>query len=282
MEITAEVETGIRMSLHKKFDMYAKMIHGVATGKLRHIIVRGSPGIGKSFVADEILSTYTVKSQDQIPDPTPEYLPDLSGHDPQFSPIPAPISTTPTIHVNPPGKIRYNRSSGHVTPLAMYNDLYKYRGAGDVSVFDDCDAVFVNGQSLNILKAATDTRPDRKISWNSSSRLAEVSEYEYKGSIVILTNLNMRHPCYSAILDRVFYYDLALTPAEKIVRIKIIAENDYIADELDVHLAINWLLQNYERIESQLSIRTFIKLIELIQFSSSDWKTLAELLFLER
>lgn len=249
MEITAEVESGIKLTITRKFDMYRRLVTGVAEGKLRHIIVRGSPGIGKSFVADEIMTAFATTSAESAENADEK-------------------------------RIRYNRASGHTTPLAFYNSLYEFRNKGDISVFDDCDAVFCNGQSLNILKAATDTRADRTISWHTSSSLAAVPSYKYEGSIIILTNLNMRHPCYSAILDRVFYYDMALSPEEKIVRIKWIAESEYVADEISVGLAVNWLLHNYSRLESQLSVRTFIKLIELIQFDPC-WKDLAELLFFE-
>lgn len=50
---------------------------------------------------------------------------------------------------------------------SMYKTLHDHREG--IILFDDCDAVFKDQESRNLLKAATDTRKDRKLSWNKSA-----------------------------------------------------------------------------------------------------------------
>jgi DNA replication protein DnaC len=63
----------------------------------------------------------------------------------------------------------YKVVAGHMTPLSLYGNLYHYRHAGDVLVLDDIDSVFSKIEGINLLKAAMDTKPLRRINWESTS-----------------------------------------------------------------------------------------------------------------
>lgn len=233
-EMIFESEAELFESAYQKFAVYRQLLQGILTKTIRHLIVKGAPGIGKSHIADEILG----KSNE----------------------------------------IKYNRVSGHTTPLSLYNDLYGFRDRNCVSVFDDCDAVFHNGEALNILKALTDTYEVRTVTWSSTAR-AIVPQYDFEGSIVILTNVDLRDSVhYKAILDRVFYYELDLTEAEKVAWISHIASRITGIDAETAKELSRFIRQNISRLNSDLSVRTFIKLMELYKFNPHGWQDLAKML----
>lgn len=222
----------------EKFKHYRSMVEGVAKHQIRHLIASGEPGVGKSFEAEEVLSAYA-----------------RSKH------------------------VRVCKSSGHMTPLALYNHLYYYRSPSDINLFDDCDSVFKTAHTMNLLKAATDTKPNRYITWESTSKRVVSGNYQFEGSVVLLTNVDMQASesihAYQALLDRVHYFRLELSPEEKVARIvqvlfKKVTKRPIYLDEVSA-----WLLANHHRFGKLLSIRTAIKLIELAGMTR-DWVAIAE------
>lgn len=57
----------------------------------------------------------------------------------------------------------YFKNTTSASASGMYKTLYDYRDS--IILFDDCDAVFKDQESRNLLKAATDTKHNRKIAW---------------------------------------------------------------------------------------------------------------------
>ena len=55
---------------------------------------------------------------------------------------------------------------GKCTPTALFTTLFNYRKEGDILFFDDCDSVFKDDDSVNLLKAAYDSSDERRVSWN--------------------------------------------------------------------------------------------------------------------
>ena len=173
-------------------------------------------------------------------------------------------------------RARVCKSSGHMTPLALYNHLFKYRNETDINLFDDCDSVFKVAHTLNLLKAATDTIPERYITWESTSTKVAATSFNFKGSVVLLTNVDMhaKIDMYRPLLDRVHYYRLELSPEEKVARIiSVLFKKGKGQQGLDD--VAGWLIANYERFGRFLSIRTAVKMIQLAAMSK-DWKRIVE------
>lgn len=57
----------------------------------------------------------------------------------------------------------YFKNTTSASASGMYKTLYNYRDS--IILFDDCDAVFKDQESRNLLKAATDTKHNRKLAW---------------------------------------------------------------------------------------------------------------------
>lgn len=222
-----------------KFSAYQTLLNGLANGTVRHMLVRGPAGVGKSIEAEQCLREAETERT-----------------------------------------LRVHRAAGHTTPLALYNQLYSVRRPGDVLILDDCDAAFKNEQSLNILKAATDTRAPRFISWNSTSSRVSAQSFNYCGNLIIITNEPMRNSRYAALLDRITVFNLDLSPEERVARIITVLKGvkQY---ELNYDEVVAWVLTHYLRLGEHLTIRTAIKAMELAATAHDQWKELAELTLME-
>ena len=112
-----ESDAAIVERLRKRFNMLGDMTKAVKKGDVRAMIVSGPPGVGKSHGVEEVLDRYK----------TLEAL---------------------------GGTRKYEVIKGAMSPIGLYCKLYGMADKGNVVVFDDCDSIFQDDLSLNILKAA--------------------------------------------------------------------------------------------------------------------------------
>ena len=118
-----------------RFAILDEMSAACVNGKIRAMIVSGPPGVGKSYGVEAQMHKATL-------------FDNIAGN-----------------------RIRYEVVKGAMTALGLYSQLYKFSDSKNVLIFDDCDSVFSDELSLNILKAALDSGKRRKICWNSDSSL---------------------------------------------------------------------------------------------------------------
>ena len=221
-------------SVNEKFDLLKELTSAVATGGIQALVVRGAAGIGKSHTITEHLRMNFVRGCK-----------------------------------NP---IRIKITSGHITPLQTFKTLKSCSDDKSVVIFDDCDSVFTEINSLNILKAACDTKKFRTVSWNSSKVDEDV--FDFQGGIILISNADFRSTHYQAFIDRVHLYDMKVTQEEKIARIQDIATKMGDVKKETAKEICDWLFENKVFI-GYLSFRTFYKIAQLAKMSKN-WKKLAE------
>jgi hypothetical protein len=176
-----------------------------------------------------------------------------------------------------PFNLNISISKGHITPFQLYKTLSKNKDENCIHLFDDCDAVLDNTQSLNLLKAATEFTKKRTISWNSSiNATAGVDEdIEFKGKIIILTNKTLNNnPHYKALIDRIHYYDMKVSFNEKLAKIISMSQHvgNLINPNTDYVDVIEYLLVNQHEInKDKFSLRDFIKLAEMKSLFGTEW-----------
>lgn len=176
------------------------------------------------------------------------------------------------------GKVNWSSSSGHVTALSLYNMLYEMRGKDDIVVFDDCDQVFKDRTAMNILKAATDTKPVRNISWESTGGRPLASRFQYEGRVVVLSNADFdKNPHLHALVDRMFFVSLQLNTMERVARVVSVLTNP--ARGTPIHpkadMVAAWIITNHERLGPRLTLRTAVKALQLASFTN-DWEKMME------
>ena len=240
--------------LRERFDMLEDMTRACKKGDVRAMIVSGPPGVGKSHGVEKVLNKHNLVST-------------LSEKAPRFVVV-----------------------KGAMSPLGLYMKLFNYSDRDNVVVFDDCDSVFQDELSLNILKAALDSKKTRKIFWNTDSRALRAEgipdQFEFKGSAIFITNLKFEkvkgklREHLAALESRCHYVDLTIdTDREKMLRIKQIVKdgmlNEYNFEEDTVEEITDFVTINKDRLR-ELSLRTVLKIADLAKAFPDRWESMAE------
>jgi predicted AAA+ superfamily ATPase len=240
--------------LRERFDMLEDMTRACKKGDVRAMIVSGPPGVGKSHGVEKVLAKH-------------DMITTLANTQPKYVIV-----------------------KGAMSPLGLYMKLYNYSAKDNVVVFDDCDSIFQDELSLNILKAALDSKKTRKIFWNTDSRALRSEgipdQFEFKGSAVFITNLKFEkvkgklREHLEALESRCHYIDLTIdTDREKMLRIKqIVADGmlDEYAFEGDVQEEIlDFVTINKDRLR-ELSLRTVLKIADLAKAFPTKWESMSE------
>jgi predicted AAA+ superfamily ATPase len=253
--VVHETDEEVMDRIEQRFDILQQMTRATISGDVRAMIVVGPPGVGKSYGV--------------------EYELEKSG---MFDKI-----------AN--RRIKYEIIKGAMTPIGLYCTLYRMSDPQNVLVFDDCDAVFQDDLSLNILKAALDSGKKRKIYWNSDSAMLRregvPDSFDFKGSAIFITNLKFQNvkskkmqDHLEALQSRCHFLDLTLdTVRDKLLRIKQIFRQGYLFKDYNFEPTvgeeiIEFMRENQNRLR-EISLRMALKLADLTKVSETEWKTLA-------
>ena len=241
--------------LRERFDMLEDMTKATKKGDVRAMIVSGPPGVGKSHGVEKVLGKH-----------------DLIA----------------TLGEKPP---KYEVVKGAMSAIGLYCKLYKMADKDNVIVFDDCDSIFADELSLNILKAALDSKKTRRIHWNTDSfklRNEGVPDsFEFKGSAIFITNIKFDNvkskkmrDHLEALESRCHYIDLTIdTDREKMLRIKQITQDGMLAEyalgstvEQEI---VDYIDLNKKKLR-ELSLRTVLKIADLAKAFPDKWEAMAE------
>ena len=251
--VREESDAEIVERIRERFDMLKDMTKAVKKGDVRAMIVSGPPGVGKSHGVEEVLDRYAMM----------ETLGGLKQHE---------------------------VIKGATSALGLYVKLYKMADKGKVVVFDDCDSIFNDELSLNILKAALDSKKTRTINWNTDSfklRNEGVPDsFKFEASAIFITNLKFDkvkgklREHLAALESRCHYMDLTIdTDRDKMLRIKQITNdgmlNSYKFSEDIVQDIIDFIDVNKNRLR-ELSLRTVLKIADLAKAFPNKWEAMAE------
>ena len=248
-----ESDAEIIERIRERFDMLKDMTKAVKKGDVRAMIVSGPPGVGKSHGVEEVLDRYNTMQ--------------MLGGGQQFEVI-----------------------KGAMSPIGLYCKLFKMADKGKVVVFDDCDSIFQDELSLNILKAALDSKKKRTIHWNTDSfklrNEGVPDQFNFEASAIFITNLKFDkvkgklREHLSALESRCHYMDLTIdTDKDKILRIKQVVGdgmlNNYkLSDEVKEDI-MDFVDVNKNRLR-ELSLRTVLKISDLAIAFPTKWEAMAE------
>ena len=244
--------------IDERFCMLKDMTKAAKRGDVRAMIVTGPPGVGKSHGVEEVLGKHDI-------------LVDIAGDE----------------------KLKkYDVVKGAMSALGLYAKLYQYADRDNVIVFDDCDSVLMDDLSLNILKAALDSKKKRVIHWNTDSRLLRQEgipgSFEFKGSAIFITNIKFENVKSKKLRDhlealesRCHYVDLTIdTEREKMLHIRNVIErhgmlDDYDFDQNEQDAIVDFVNINKKRLR-ELSLRTVLKVADLAKAFPDRWEAMAE------
>jgi hypothetical protein len=243
--------------MRERFQMLEDMTRACKKGDVRAMIVSGPPGVGKSFGVEKVLGKH-------------DLLADIAGN----------------------SKLKkYEVVKGAMSAIGLYCKLFQYADKDCVIVFDDCDSVLLDDLSLNILKAALDSKKNRRIHWNTDSFKLKnegvPDSFEFKGSAIFITNIKFDNVKSKKLRDhlealesRCHYIDLTIdSERDKMLRIKQITRDGMLdAYELAEGMTeeiIEFIDTNKKRLR-ELSLRTVLKVADLAKAFPDRWEAMAE------
>ncbi len=255
-KVTAREETDEETieRMRERFDMLEDMTRACKKGDVKAMIVSGPPGVGKSYGVEKVLGKHDLIS---------------------------------TLGETAP---KYQVVKGAMSAIGLYCKLFNYADKDNVLVFDDCDSIFADELSLNILKAALDSKKKRTIHWNTDSfklRNEGVPDcFDFKGSAIFITNLKFDkakgkvREHLMALESRCHYIDLTIdTDREKMLRIQQIVRDGMLAEykfaEELVQDIVDFVDINKNRLR-ELSLRTVLKVADLAKAFPTKWEAMAE------
>ena len=255
-QVTAREETDEETieRMRERFDMLEDMTRACKKGDVKAMIVSGPPGVGKSFGVEKVLGKH-------------DTIAALSERAPKYQVV-----------------------KGAMSAIGLYCKLFNYADKDNVLVFDDCDSIFADELSLNILKAALDSKKNRTIHWNTDSfklRNEGVPDsFTFKGSAIFITNLKFDkskgkvREHLMALESRCHYIDLTIdTDREKMLRIQQIVRDGMLADYAFAQELIQDIVDfvdiNKNRLR-ELSLRTVLKVADLAKAFPDKWEAMAE------
>jgi len=263
MAVAKESDKEILERLSERFMILNEMTKAVKEGNVRAMIVSGPPGVGKSFGVEAVLQKADLFNT-------------LAEKKPKFEIV-----------------------KGAMSSIGLYAKLYEFSDAGNVVVFDDCDDILMEEQSLNTLKGALDSSERRFISWNTDSRILRSEgipdRFEFKGAAIFITNIKFEHVKskklrghLDALESRCHYIDLQMdTEREKILRIKQIT-NEGMLDRYEFdhpEIAKDEILEFVDQNKTtlrELSLRMVLKLADLRKSFPASWKSMAKTTCIKR
>jgi len=176
----------------------------------------------------------------------------------------------------------------------LFRKLYEHRNPGSVLVIDDCDAVFGDETTLNLLKAALELGGERTISWGSEKIFVDDEgdqlprSFTFEGSVIFLTNLSIRElissgnklsPHLAALESRSLVLDMRIkTPQDflTVIDIKLaeglLSSKGFSADE---EAEIMDFVRNNASKFTELSLRLVEKVGSLYRANPTKWQKLA-------
>ena len=235
-----------------RFSMLGRMSEASASQNIRSLVVSGAPGIGKTYQVQKTLE-------------------DLG--------------------------VNFVSIAGALSGVELYKLGFENRHHGSVIILDDADGIFQSEDALNVLKAMCDSSPERKVSWLKDSATLRADEipqtYRFNGSFIFLTNVDMAYhaetgktkyaPHFQALISRSLYLDLKLHSRQAIsLWVEHIATEGgmFKAEGVPEALGQDLLafLKKHRDDFRELSLRTVLKMIQLVKTSPKEWQQMARVL----
>ncbi len=162
----------------------------------------------------------------------------------------------------------YITIKGKCTARALYNELKE--NYNKLVIFDDCDSILKDGDSINVLQAVLDTYARRYVKWLTSRGSSE--GFEFTGSVIFLSNMS-KETVNEALLTRAAVIDLSMTTDETITRMEhVLPTLDVGVAEvtMDDRLSAMALIKKYKNNIRSLNIRTLIKAVTVYHNTQSE------------
>lgn len=164
---------------------------------------------------------------------------------------------------------------GRATAAGLFITLYQ--NSDSIIILDDCDSVFRDENSVNILKGALDSYDTRKISYITSRPLMDEfgdvlpQHFEFTGKIIFISNIAQAN-LDEAIKSRSFVADISMTTDQLFMRMQQLMSkmeiNIPMAAKEQAFTIMRDLHSKYEGVA--VNLRSFIKAARICAMGFDD------------
>ena len=273
----------IREHISTVFEFLEILVEGTASGKVRSTIISGGAGVGKSYGTEKILRESSIYDR---------LAWDEDGNDEEDQ------RRTEVVKGEKKFQPKYSILKGATSPVILFATLHRYSNPGEVLVLDDCDSIFSDVDSLNILKAALDTGDRRVLTYSKDSHILKEkgvpTKFEYKGSVIFITNVDFENFCENrpsssltphlkALMSRTHYLDIGLhSHRERLVQIKLVQDEsgflyNHGCDRQAAEEVIDFMSQNSHKLR-EVSLRSAISIAEKRALSPNKWRKMVQMM----
>lgn len=187
----------------------------------------------------------------------------------------------------------YKLVAGHMSVFQLYVELYRHRAAGQIVVLDDVDSAFKTMEGINVVKAAADSVPQRRISWATSTPMLQAwgipKVFNYFGGIILISNETERKgrggkqaQHIAAVADRLFRVSLGSNDKDEqfhqlcyqVSHGSLLSSRGLTSEQQCA--VLDYIAENYEALD-RVSFRTATKLAELMRLEPDNWRSMASI-----
>jgi hypothetical protein len=188
---------------------------------------------------------------------------------------------------------KYKCISGALSPLRIYMELYLHRGPGEILILDDVDSVFQSLEGVNVMKAATDSIPQRRISWLTASPFLRAwgvpNTFNYDGSIILISNefLATRKSAkfnnhLKALADRMHHLSMGSLDKDEqfhllcfyVAKRRLLKSRGL--NPAQEQAVLDYISEHFDEMTS-ITLRAATKIAELILLEPEHWRSMAAL-----
>lgn len=173
--------------------------------------------------------------------------------------------------------VQYHIKKGSSTAKGLYLALYEHNDG--ILVYDDCDSIFYDKTSVNLFKAALDTKESRWITWDSERMPEDTpNEFEYTGRVIFISNLStstINEKTQGALKSRSVVIEFDLTGEEMLERLERLKDKILpdVASRLKTEIIEHLKAQAKTRPNTTITVRALTIGVGL-QKASKNWKRL--------
>jgi len=184
----------------------------------------------------------------------------------------------------------YVSVTGTISPIELFKTLHDNRDK--TIILDDCDAVFKNQDSVNMLKGALQTQGLRRVSYSKASITGKKDDegmalfenpFEFSGQIIAITNLKTSElALISPVEDRMNQVHFNISQADLISYVEEMLSHIYPHVSMEIKKYIFDFFKKfgpyYKSAQKKgISIRSYTKTLDLAISGMPEeaWKTLA-------
>lgn len=190
----------------------------------------------------------------------------------------------------------YFKNTGSASAAGVYTLLYHHRD--DIVLFDDSDGALADQDARNLIKAATDTKKNRKLVWNKKSSFiydpdsSDAEDYEddmtmapkyfdFTGRIIFISNLPLaKLDPDGALRTRAFVVNVDPTKEEMYDFMEKILDDVKLEEGLSLSSSkrkeVLEVVKQSKRVKD-VSLRKLVRALNLAASGVSNWKALVDL-----